>query len=337
MDINNFITRKECYGRVFKESDQPFVIAFGVNKKFFPPLGILLTSMVLTNPSPLSIHVGCSEIDEGDLEKLRNFTELYENVSITLYYIDTESLLNYVGRKNPAAAYYRVIMANALYLAVDKLLYMDVDTLFIGKFSQFTTLDLEGKAFMAVEDTLSGDSLRDHKKELGLSEQDRYFNSGVMYIDLKKWHENSLSEKVLDLLHQRAIGKRNFSFMDQGAMNIAGAGLWKPLPAQFNMMAPILRERFHGTLPDDTVILHFAGAYKPWKGTTDSEKQELSDHCVELSLFNYYRDKSLWRDFPGYDKSYRTVRLISRWMWLKGEKLLALKWYVKYLLAKFGK
>ena len=337
MDINSFITKKEHYGCIFESSERPFVVAFGVNKKFFPPLGILLTSMVLNNPSPLSIHIGCSEIDASDLERLRSFTEMHENISITLYYVDTEALLNYVGRKNPAAAYYRIIMANVLYPAVDKLLYMDVDTLFIGKCSQFAALDLEGNAFMAVEDTLSGASLKDHKKELGLSEKDRYFNSGVMYIDLKKWHEASLSEKVLDLLHQRAVGLRNFAFMDQGAMNIAGAGLWKPLPVQFNMMIPILRERFYGKLPDDTVIIHYAGAYKPWKGTTGSEKQELLNQCIEISLFHYYRAKSLWRDFEGYDKSYRTVRLISRWMWQKGNSFLALKWYVKYLLAKFGK
>lgn len=336
IDLKSIIRDVKRYGR--DKTEMGFSIACGVNEKFFPPLGIMLTSLAKNNLDRIiDVYIGTGSVSGEELNNVKNFVEKYPNVSVNFYYIDEDKLADYVGRENPTAAYYRVIMADALHGEVDKLLYMDVDTLFLGNIEEFENIQFENQTFWAVKDTLSGSSLSYHKAELGLSEDDGYFNSGVMYIDLRRWHENDISNKVVQLLHERAIGLRKFMFMDQGAMNLATVGLWGELHERFNYMIPVLREQYHGEIPDNTVILHYAGTYKPWAYASREERIELNDNCAEMQLFDEYKTDSLWSGFAGYTKSYRTLRLISRWMYQKGEWLLAVKWYIKYLIAKFNR
>lgn len=333
-DLQRIISKVENIGR--KPSPENFNIAVGINEKFVAPFGIMLTSLAVNNPTRnIDVNIGTSDISDGSVERLKKFVDRYTNISINIYHIDGETLADYVGRKNPTAAYYRVVMASVLYPDVQKLLYMDVDTLFLGRIEDFEAIEFDGKTFFSVEDTLKGTSLRAHKEELGLEEKDKYFNSGVMYIDLKKWHENKISEKVIAMLHERAMGRRTFSFMDQGAMNSVTVGLWGELSDRFNLMIPVLREEYKGNLMNNAVILHYAGAYKPWEYESDDEFAELSENCIDIALFDKYKKESLWADFPGYQKKYKTLRLISRWMMLKGEYGLFIKWYIKYLLCKY--
>ena len=336
IDLKSIIKDIKRYGR--DKGEIGFSIACGVNEKFFPPLGIMLTSLVKNNPDRMiDIYIGTGSVSEEELSNLKEFVGQYPHVSVNLYYIDEAKLADYVGRENPTAAYYRVIMAEALQGYVDKLLYMDVDTLFLGKIEEFESIKFGSKTFWAVKDTLSGSSLSYHKSELGLSDKDGYFNSGVMYIDLDRWHNNDISNKVVQLLHERAVGLRKFMFMDQGALNLATVGLWGELHERFNYMIPVLREQYQGKILDNTVILHYAGPYKPWAYSSHEECVELSDNCAEMRLFDKYKKDCIWSGFAGYAKSHRTLRLISYWMFQKGEWLLAVKWYIKYLKAKFNR
>lgn len=333
-DLKKIISNVENIGRA--PSADSFNIAVGVNEKFVAPLGIMLTSLAINNPArDIDVNIGTSDISVDSVDRLKKFAERYRNISINIYHIDGETLADYVGRNNPTAAYYRVVMAAVLYPAVKKLLYMDVDTLFLGKIEDFEAIEFNDKTFFAVEDTLRGISLKEHKEELGLGKEDKYFNSGVMYIDLKKWHENNISEKVIAMLHERAMGIRTFSFMDQGAMNSVTVGLWGELSDRIHLMIPVLREKYKGNLLKNTVILHYAGAYKPWKYANADEFAELSKNCIEIALFDKYKKESLWSDFPGYKKNYTILRLISRWMMMKGEYGLFVKWFIKYLLCKY--
>ena len=336
IDLKSIIKDIKRYGRDKAESG--FSIACGVNEEFFPPLGIMLTSLVKNNPDRMiDIYIGTGSVSEDELNNLEIFVGQYPHVSVNIYYIDEDKLADYVGRENPTAAYYRVIMAEALHGDVDKLLYMDVDTLFLGKIEEFESIQFGSKTFWAVKDTLSGSSLSYHKSELGLSDKDGYFNSGVMYIDLDRWHNNDISNKVVQLLHERAVGLRKFMFMDQGALNLATVGLWGELHERFNYMIPVLREQYQGKILDNTVILHYAGPYKPWAYSSHEECVELNDNCAEMRLFDKYKKDCIWSGFAGYAKSHRTLRLISYWMFQKGEWLLAVKWYIKYLKAKFNR
>ena len=227
MDFNQFVYKKETFGKVSNVDE--FNIAFGVDANFIPPMGIMITSILLNNPeSNLHVHVFLNSILPEDIGKLKILASQYNNIQIDMYHVDADIFKNfYVGKGYTVATYHRILIAKRLYPAVSKLLYIDADTLCVGKIFELRKLSFDDEMIMAVPDR--GEWLPQHKKELGISAEQIYFNAGVLYIDLAKWNEFELSEKMIQLLSER-----NLSFQDQDALNLLAGNQIKPISVRFN-------------------------------------------------------------------------------------------------------
>lgn len=94
---------------------------------------------------------------------------------------------------------------------LDTILYMDGDILIRKGFENIFTYDIHDQYAAVVED-MNIDS-REHPKEIGV---DRYFNSGVMYLNLANLRQDNVTDKLL------ACKKAETShmFMDQDCFNI---------------------------------------------------------------------------------------------------------------------
>ncbi len=73
--------------------------------------------------------------------------------------------------------------------------------------------NLEGNVIAAVEDA----GFHDRLEKMGITkENEKYFNSGMMLIDLVRWRAKSITQKVLDYINQNPEKLR---FHDQDALN----------------------------------------------------------------------------------------------------------------------
>ncbi|MHC5828967.1 MAG: glycosyltransferase family 8 protein, partial [Nostoc sp.] len=70
-------------------------------------------------------------------------------------------------------------------------------------------------------------------QELGISPESKYFNSGVLVMNLKKWREDQIFEKVIEYL---TINKQYVRWHDQDALNAILAGKWGELEPGWNQM-----------------------------------------------------------------------------------------------------
>ncbi|MEM7474840.1 MAG: glycosyltransferase family 8 protein [Planctomycetota bacterium] len=106
---------------------------------------------------------------------------------------------------------------------------------------------------------------------LGLDACLPYYNCGVMRLDLARWRELSLTEKLLKCLSDNAD---SLLWWDQYALNVEIAGHWGPLDLRWNQGAhvfrypnwqcsPFEREVFEN-LRVDPWIVHFSSPVKPW-------------------------------------------------------------------------
>ena len=314
MDLTQFIYKNEIIGQI-TDSDA-FNVAFGVDANFVPPMGIMLTSMVMNNPqTQLHVHVFLNSILDEDVARLKHFVSQYPNVQIDLYYVNVEVFKNFsVGKGYTVATYHRIIIAQVLYPAVSKLLYIDADTLCVGKLTELNKLTFEDNILLAVAD--KGEWLAQHKREIGIVESQTYFNAGVLYIDLNKWNKYSLSDKMMDMLNSRHL-----SFQDQDALNLIAGTQIKAMPVRFNQF--LLMKHDNDDLPEDTVFIHFAGQVKPWQPWCDNPQR---------AVYDEYRNKSLWKEFDYRPRDYQENRLMGKAARRQGQLLTALKWY--YLYAK---
>jgi len=174
------------------------------------------------------------------------------------------------------AAYYRLLLSSVLE-EIDKVLYLDVDTVVTGDVSPLFELELDDYAVAAVKDVVP--CFDDHRRTLSLPYDKDYFCSAVMLVNLKYWREHNAEAALLSF----AKRDREVFCHDQDALNYVFKGSWYQLPPKWNRFNMVYKqasefndykdryEYYH-----EPVIIHFSD-YKP------------SRKCLGVKYENLYR------------------------------------------------
>ena len=107
-------------------------------------------------------------------------------------------------------AWFRFVMAEKC-PDIDKVLYLDCDTICRGNLGHVWEQSFEDNAVIAAQER--NDSIC---KKLNLKSK-CYFNSGVMLCNLKKWREQNITQKLFECAHKY---KSIVEFPDQDILNI---------------------------------------------------------------------------------------------------------------------
>lgn len=159
---------------------------------------------------------------------------------------------------------------------IDRVIFIDCDTIVQRDLTQLYNIELNGKMVGAVKNPS-----RRMRKTPAHAAKCRYFNSGVMLMDLKQMREKDCSQKMMDY---RTYGINRL--MDQDAINAVMRGSAEMIPFCYNTMIgsiasslfwsggePFSNAKTIWGLEEDTidqtvedaVILHYYAATKPWK------------------------------------------------------------------------
>lgn len=318
MNVNDAVLEQQTFGRIKAADQQPIHIAFGVDANFIRPMGITMTSLIDNNRNQnLIFHVFANSIEKIDVERLNTLADT-EDVLIHLYQINQDIFQSLQTTWNyTVATYNRFIVAKLLYPEVKQVLYLDADMVCKGNLGELVRMDFEENIAMVVHD--QGKFVASHMKTLDLK-HDRYFNAGMLYINLKAWNENQISEKAIELLQ-----KRKFFLLDQDALNILLDGRAKFIDRKWNEICNM--EKKNSKISDQAVIVHFASRNKPWHVW-----------CIhpEKELFIRYSQVSLWKDVPfmNQPRSYKEMKMMGAAMLHHGNYQEALGWYLKYWKAR---
>ncbi len=139
----------------------------------------------------------------------------------------------------------------------DKVLYIDSDTIIQKDLKQLYNTNLEQLYAAVVPSPLSLNI--SHTQNLGI-QNNEYFNSGVLLLNLSKMREDNVSKKLLD------YKMNNYNlFMDQDAFNKIFNKYVKYLPIEYNQYLPkkLLPRSFRTNLKN-AYIIHFTDKFKPW-------------------------------------------------------------------------
>lgn len=176
-------------------------------------------------------------ISEPDKEKILNYT--HEKLSIKCipfnhdffkWYEDITIKWNGTIKWN-YSYFYRWFIDK--YTNVDKIIYFDTDMVINWDISELYNINLWNKIFWAVKDIFYMDSKLN--KEYWIK---YFFNSWLLLIDLKKWKENKMCEKLLKFKTEHA--KETLLF-DQDTLNVVWKDDWLCLSPKRNSM---VAERF---------------------------------------------------------------------------------------------
>lgn len=154
---------------------------------------------------------------------------------------------------------------------LDRLIYLDADTLVLQSLAPLWATDLRGAPIAAVANIVEPEQ-RDHVVQLGL-DPTSYFNAGVLVMDLATMRRSDAVRGLVAVAAQRAD---RMSWYDQDALNVTFAGSWLALHPRWNAQnslwtwAEWARALFGPELLAEALstpaIVHFEGpaVVKPW-------------------------------------------------------------------------
>ncbi len=261
---------------------EPVHLLCAVNAGYIMPLCVMLASLVthLDSKRSLVLHLMGGGISEKDRDQVRQSLlmnrENLEKITLHWYAIDRSHFgeLPIADSRFGLETYMRLLAPLLLPTDVPRVLYLDCDIVVLEDISAL--YDSANDAVVhAVHDistpfVSSSAGVFDYV-ERGIPPQTRYFNSGVLLIDLRQWRDRNLTASILAYLTENA-GRTHLH--DQGGLNAFLCRDWAPLDPTWNQGFDILcpelwqaagysraewqQARNHPRL------IHFSGPTKPW-------------------------------------------------------------------------
>ncbi len=174
-------------------------------------------------------------------------------------------------KRYPKQIYYRLAAAKLLPESIERILYMDVDTLVINPLSELYEADFEGNIFMACTHTKKFLSFINQLR-LDVAQKVPYVNTGVMMMNLPLMR----TEVKLEDIKQYAIENKTLLILpDQDILTALYGHRVKVVDAlKYNLSDRDID--YHNADPTNqkidlewvrknTVIVHYYGRNKPWK------------------------------------------------------------------------
>lgn len=308
-------------------------VVYHSSDSFASVLSVSIASIMENNKGmdDITFYVLEKQMTEESKHKLTQMVAAYNRKLVLIPMPDMQKDFNFpiarVRKKWILDSYCRLFLGSILPKEVERVLYLDCDTLCHGDLQEFWNMDLQGCYCGAVTDAVG-----EHYYELfDMNKTSHYCNSGMILFDLKRWREDGMEDKVAEYVRE----KNGFVFfMEQSVMNIVLQNKIKILHPKYNTYTLIsgltnqelswLRhcKRFYSKQECDEArkdprLIHLTNLFlvkgRPW---LEGNKHPFRD------LFMNYRALTPWKDEPLMkDNSSKTkqigmgvIRAMPRWI-----------------------
>ena len=242
-----------------------------LDQNYFPRLQVLLTSVKINNPGEcFDLYLLHNHLPEQMLHSVRNWCEA---AGYGYYPVQVEKQLFQdapASSRYPVEMYYRLLAPQLLPQDVDRILYLDPDTLVINPVAGFWQTDLKGNLFAAAAHT-GKTEFANGVNRIRLGVEHDYYNSGVLLMDLALGRKEILPEEIFRYVDEHRI---ELVLPDQDLLNAmygqrilpVDDALWNYDARNYNNYMVRSSGQYNSKwVMEHTAILHFCGKAKPWK------------------------------------------------------------------------
>lgn len=237
-------------------------IFFAVDNGYCPFLAVAIQSLI-DNASPENkylIKVLNTDVSMENKKKISKYER--ENVDIEFvdlnYYIQKVKDKLYTRDYYSKTTYFRLFLPN-LYPQYDKVLYLDSDIVILDDIAKLYNTDMgDNLVAAAPDDVIQFNEVFQVyvEKVVGVADYRRYFNAGILLMNLDEMRKFKFQEKFLFLL-----GRITFAVaQDQDYLNRMCKGRVKLIDRVWNRM-PIADPKIK---TENVKLVHYNLAFKPW-------------------------------------------------------------------------
>lgn len=203
-------------------------ILYTINNKYIDlMLASFLSLYQKSSFSNIRLHLITSEFTKEDYAKVSNFLKGL-NVAVYFYPLEEFAIEKYHlpnwrnTQISNARLFFQEIMAKNL-TNIANLLYLDADTIITSPLTELKNLTTTSLGAVVDYGT---------NKNAARLHLNKYFNSGVLNIDINKWLQNANQDRIIHTIENTS---RSLLFPDQDILNIALADEISSLPLSYNI------------------------------------------------------------------------------------------------------
>ena len=225
--------------------------------------------------------------------------QIVEQAHELIQHFDNKIKADYVS----IASFYRLLIPKLLPEEINKVIYLDCDMVVTGNLSRLWEIDIEDNYLLAAQDTwipyISSSTGNLNYMELGIAPESKYFNAGVLVINLEKWRNENVCDQAIEYFKENM---HHIGWYDQGLLNSLLVDKWGQLEPGWNFnptsfynyhfkdylpwrkTEQIFAEKTYNDAVMNPHIIHFVSENKPWT----------SRHTPRKEYFFNYVDMTAW-------------------------------------------
>jgi lipopolysaccharide biosynthesis glycosyltransferase len=255
-------------------------IVFTIDERFIQHFTVTLVSALENNK-----HLALNVFVVHDIENMKLLNEVTEfvkekyDLDLNLMYVDNSIFAHYrVSLHYSKAVYFRLLITEILPGNIDKALFLDADVVVTGSLQELAAFEFKDDQYLLAVDDVEVESHVPRLNAMGFPVT-RYFNAGVLLINVKAWRINKLSEKFISMADEYMD---RLAWWDQDILNMYFYNNWQQMDPKFNALH--LRKK----LPVTPVIIHYAGTAKPWLYVHQHPYKSLYWDYIKLTPFKNF-------------------------------------------------
>ena len=293
-------------------------ILLASDDNYTPLLGVTLYSMLENNQNDfneINVYVLDGGISKNNKKRIESLCGEFP-ITITLDFIRYENLEEILGIKikatRPLSSYARLFAASLLPKDIDKIIYLDCDALVVNSLKEVWNMNIDEYDCGAVLDVAP----KYNNLFLDLPKDWEQYNAGFLLINLKRWRNDELEEKFLNMIIENNGEVFN---NDQGIINVVCKNKILTLKPHYNIRSPFFEVGYEKVLQwygvdkyytkeliedalKNPVFIHLTQFVhgRPWFTNAENHPlRELFDSYVQKTDFKneVYRPDN--RHFPG--------------------------------------
>lgn len=268
-----------------------FNVLYSSDDNYAQHMGVSIYSLLNTNRDfeRISVYIIDNGISRENKKKLDDIISGFGNAEHS--YIDFTSWKNKLHLNMEwnisLSSYARLFAGSMIPDDVGRILYLDCDMMICDSLKTLWNTNLQGNILGAVQDSVSDET----KAAVGLHPENRYFNAGLLLIDLNSWRNAEAESACMNFIEDHGGIVRHH---DQGVLNGLFGEHTLFLPLRCNLMtihymfsrgqilkyfgenAAFFEETEISAAKEKPAILHYTPSFtsRPWvKGCRHPLKQ----------------------------------------------------------------
>jgi len=237
------------------------------DENYAPFCATTIASIMDYTKSHISFYILDGGISDESKKKIEDLLNSYNNFSIEYLSVDLS-----LFKKLPTPHHFSLSMFSRFLIPdlkpeFSRVIYSDVDVIFLDDIAKIYDEDLEGFPVAAVPDYKD---MPENKRLFNISKKHQYFCSGLLIVNCDYWRGNNLTKKLLGVASDNS---NKLIFPDLDVLNIVFECNYKKLRYEYCVMTHVFDEMVNFNnetkrAAQNPFIIHYSSSRKPWNDLT---------------------------------------------------------------------